>query len=48
MYVCSSCGMVLNADVNGAVNTLKEVSPRSQKGIGVGALASPVRLRLVS
>ncbi|WP_372590066.1 transposase [Fervidobacterium thailandense] len=48
LYVCSSCGMVLNADVNGALNILKKVSPSSVAGVGVGALASPVRLRLVS
>ncbi|WP_206598515.1 zinc ribbon domain-containing protein [Fervidobacterium thailandense] len=48
LYVISSCGMVLNADVNGAMNILKKVSPRSPKGIGVVALASPVRLRLVN
>jgi len=39
---------VINADVNGALNILKKVSPNSRNGIGVGALTSPVRLRLVS
>lgn len=48
LYVCSHCGTVLNADVNGALNILKKVSPNSSNGIGVGVLTSPVRLRLVS
>jgi len=48
LYVCKECGVVINADVNGALNILKKVSPNSRKGIGVGALTSPVRLRLVS
>ncbi|MEM4169834.1 MAG: zinc ribbon domain-containing protein [Thermoproteota archaeon] len=42
---CKKCGVVINADVNGALNILRNVSPNSRKGIGVGALASPVRLR---
>ncbi|MEM2051211.1 MAG: RNA-guided endonuclease TnpB family protein [Thermoproteota archaeon] len=45
LYVCKKCGAVINADVNGALNILRNVSPNSRKGIGVGALASPVRLR---
>jgi len=48
LYVCKECGVVINADVNGAINILKKVSPNSCTGIGVGALTSPVRLRLVS
>ena len=48
LYVCKECGVVINADVNGALNILKKVSPNYHKGIGVGALTSPVRLRLVS
>jgi len=48
LYVCKECGVVINADVNGALNILKKVSPNSRNGIGVGALTSPVRLRLVS
>ncbi|AIY87267.1 MULTISPECIES: RNA-guided endonuclease TnpB family protein [unclassified Thermotoga] len=47
LYVCKHCGSVMNADTNGAFNILKKVSP-SPKRVGVGALASPVRLRLVS
>lgn len=48
LYVCKECGVVINADVNGALNILKKVSPNSHKGIGVGVLANPMRLRLVS
>lgn len=48
LYVCKTCGTVLNADVNGALNILKKVSPSSVNGVGVGVLTNPMRLRLVS
>ena len=50
LYVCRSCGMVLNADVNGAINILKQVVPESlflRGGIGNSGLVNrPVRIRL--
>jgi putative transposase len=49
LYVCSECGMVLNADVNGALNILKKVSHKvalnllnRDRGSGFG---NPCRVR---
>ncbi|WP_421078590.1 transposase [Methanothermococcus sp. Ax23] len=49
LYVCSECGMVLNADINGALNILKKVfscsvalNPLMGRGSGLG---NPCRVR---
>ncbi|WP_421077430.1 transposase [Methanothermococcus sp. Ax23] len=49
LYVCSECGMVLNADINGALNILKKVSHKvalnllnGDRGSGLG---NPCRVR---
>jgi putative transposase len=49
LYVCSECGMVLNADINGALNILKKAFPFSVAlnplmGRGSG-LGNPCRVR---
>ncbi|MHA1835311.1 MAG: RNA-guided endonuclease InsQ/TnpB family protein [Candidatus Odinarchaeia archaeon] len=47
LYVCKQCGIVLNADVNGALNILKKVAPEFHAtGIGGSGLVNrPVRIR---
>jgi len=46
LYVCKECGAVINADVNGAMNILKKVSPNFFNGIGVVDLTSPMRVNV--
>ncbi|MFX0095179.1 MAG: zinc ribbon domain-containing protein [Candidatus Hodarchaeota archaeon] len=49
LYVCRSCGSILNADVNGALNILTQVSPESsQRARGSGRVNRPMRIRVVS
>lgn len=45
LYVCE-CGSIVNADVNGAVNILKRVSPSLTLGRSRGNLNVPVRVRV--
>jgi putative transposase len=45
LYVCK-CGNVMNADINGAVNILKRVSPSLTLGRSRGNLNVPVRVRV--
>jgi IS605 OrfB family transposase len=46
LYVCDRCGEVVNADVNGAVNILKKVAPKSSWIGGSGTVEVPERIRL--
>jgi len=46
LYVCKNCGTVINADVNGAVNILRRVSPNPVKDRSSGLLDSPLRIRV--
>ncbi|MBT1278536.1 zinc ribbon domain-containing protein [Thermoanaerobacter sp. CM-CNRG TB177] len=46
MYVCQNCGIVVNGDVNGAVNILRRVSPNLKKDRGRGFLDNPVRIKV--
>jgi len=50
LYVCNSCGIALNADVNGAINILQKVAPESsyQKIWNSGCVNRPYRIRVVS
>ncbi|MFX0091228.1 MAG: RNA-guided endonuclease InsQ/TnpB family protein [Candidatus Hodarchaeota archaeon] len=49
LYVCHSCGSILNADVNGALNILAQVSPESSQRIrSSGRVNRPTRIRVVS
>ncbi|WP_026485634.1 RNA-guided endonuclease InsQ/TnpB family protein [Caldanaerobius polysaccharolyticus] len=45
LYVCSKCGAVMNADINGAINILKRVAPNPvlDRSRGFG---SPKRIRV--
>jgi len=47
LYVCKKCGNVMNADVNGALNILKKVAPKSVRIGGSGGVNPPVRIRVV-
>jgi len=48
LYVCQNCGIVRNADVNGALNILAKVAPKSlSRGIGnSGRVDRPERIRI--
>ncbi|HBW60033.1 MAG TPA: hypothetical protein DEF25_07410 [Thermoanaerobacter sp.] len=46
LYVCQNCGIVVNGDVNGAVNILRRVSPNLKKDRGRGFLDNPVRIKV--
>jgi IS605 OrfB family transposase len=45
LYVCKTCGMVLNADVNGAINILKKVASESVRIGSSGLVSRPIRIR---
>jgi len=47
LYVCSECGAVINADVNGARNILFKVVPNPERGRDSG-LGNPWRVRVIS
>ncbi|MDF2956736.1 MAG: Transposase [Candidatus Alkanophagales archaeon MCA70_species_1] len=48
LYVCKKCGNVMNADVNGALNILNKVAPKSVRIGGSGGVNPPVRIRVVN
>jgi len=48
LYVCSECGSVLNADVNGAVNIIKKVAPESIRIGSSGGWSPPKRCFVAS
>ena len=50
LYICNDCRLVLNADVNGAINILRKVAQESSiKGIlSSGLVNRPVRIRVVN
>ena len=41
LYVCKSCGAIIHADVNGAVNILKKYLPETSVSWSSGCLAQP-------
>ena len=43
LYICSKCGLIINADVNGALNILKKVVPNPSKDRDSG-LGNPIRI----
>jgi putative transposase len=45
LYVCSKCGAVINADINGAINILKRVTPNPKLDRGRG-FGTPRRIRV--
>ncbi|MGZ7095654.1 MAG: RNA-guided endonuclease InsQ/TnpB family protein [Methanobacterium sp.] len=49
LYVCKSCGMVLNADVNGAINILHKVASGALHGKagGSGVVNTPIRIKTI-
>jgi putative transposase len=47
LYVCSNCGTVINADVNGARNILFSVVPNLQNGDRDSGLGNPWRARVI-
>nr|WP_198003833.1 RNA-guided endonuclease TnpB family protein [Methanocaldococcus sp. FS406-22] len=47
LYVCSKCGTVINADVNGARNILFKVVPNPERGRDSG-LGNPWRVRVLN
>ena len=42
LYVCRSCGAVINADVNGSLNILKKYLPEANVSWSSGCLAQPL------
>jgi len=46
LYVCSKCGAVLNADVNGAVNLLKKYLHQTRVEGSIGSVAEPLIWRI--
>jgi transposase len=46
LYICSSYKTVINADVNGAVNILKRVTPNLEIDRSRGFLDNPIRIRI--
>ncbi|MFB0545213.1 MAG: zinc ribbon domain-containing protein, partial [Asgard group archaeon] len=46
LYVCKNCGIVLNADVNGALNIMKKVVGEFARIPDSGRVNRPVRIRL--
>lgn len=50
LYVCRECGLVLNADINGALNILTKVVRESliQGILDSGCMSHPARIRVVS
>jgi len=47
LFVCRKCGLVANADVNGAINILKKVAPEAVRLGGSGGVTPPRRVRVV-
>ncbi|EHP86950.1 transposase, IS605 OrfB family [Methanotorris formicicus Mc-S-70] len=47
LYVCSNCGIVINADINGARNILFKVVPNPERSRDSG-LGNPRRVRLIN
>ena len=47
LYRCKRCGMKLNADINGAINILRKVAPKSLSQWSSSDIISPKRLKLV-
>jgi len=49
LYVCEDCGIVLNADVNGAINLLKKVAQESsiRRILSSGCATQPRRIRVI-
>ena len=48
LYRCRSCGMQLNADINGAINIMRKVAPKKLLQWSSGDIISPERLKLIN
>ena len=45
LYVCNSCGLIINADINAALNIIRKVAPKYIGGSG--GMITPVRIRVI-
>ena len=48
LYKCKNCNLQINADINGAINIMRNVAPNSLSKWSSGDIISPNRLKLVN
>jgi putative transposase len=48
LYVCKSCNLKLNADINGAINIMRKVALKRMSRWSSGDIISSKRLKLVN
>jgi len=46
LFVCKNCNIVLNADINGAINIMNKVTHEPVRVVGSGCVNHPVRIRV--